>query len=307
MEFDIPHFPKMKLEEGKEISSKRIALGRKLFFDPILSRDSTISCSSCHLTHLAFTDGRRVAQGIEARQHRRNSPTLFNVAWQPYLFMDGGNPSLESQVIGPIEDHREMDNPFTEAMARVAASQEYQKEFQEAFTDDVNPYTLSLALATYERALVSFNSPFDQYEYSGDSSALSPGQIRGLKLFKSAQLNCSACHKLPLTTDFSFKNNGLELVYQDSGRARVTNNLEEHEGLFKVPTLRNITLTAPYMHNGSLQDLESVIDHYASGGKGHRLQSPLVAGFEISEQEKQDLISFLGALTDTSSYKDYMP
>lgn len=301
----IDHFPDMELEEGKELTPKRIALGRKLFFDPILSRDQTISCATCHLPHLAFSDGQTVAIGIEGRRHFRNSPSLFNVAWQPYLFMDGGNPSLESQVIGPIEEHREMDIPFTEAMARVAAKQEYQNLFQAAFKDDVNPYTLSLALATYERSLVSYNSPFDRFEYARDSTALNTQQQRGLELFKSARLNCNACHQLPLTTDFSFKNNGLKLNYEDEGRARVTNNMAEDEGRFKVATLRNIDLTAPYMHDGSLNSLEEVIDHYASGGSGHRLQSPLVKGFSISPNEKVDLIAFLKALTDTSSYKDY--
>lgn len=299
------HFPKLDLDTGQVPTAKRIALGKRLFFDPILSRDNSISCSSCHLPEKAFTDGRKVAKGIESRQHKRNSPTLFNVAWQPYLFMDGGNPSLESQVIGPIEDHREMDLPFTEAMAKVAARADYQAQFQEAFASDVNPYTLSRALAIYERALVSANSAFDRYEYGSESSALSAAQIRGLELFRSDQLKCAQCHQLPLSTNFKFENNGLKKVYQDSGRARVTNDLENDEGKFKVASLRNIELTAPYMHDGSLEDLDAVIEHYASGGEGHRLQSPLVAGFNISAQQKADLIAFLRALTDTVSYKEF--
>lgn len=302
---EIPHFPEMALEADQILSRSRIKLGKKLFFDPVLSRDYSISCSSCHLTDRAFTDGRAVSVGIDGRMHNRNSPTLFNVAWQPYLFMDGGNPSLESQVIGPIEEHREMDLPFTEAVARVAAINEYQKLFQAAFDDDVNPYTLSLALATYERALVSYNSPFDRFRYFGDSSALSASAQRGLSLFESAELNCAACHHLPLSTDFSFQNNGLKEVYLDPGRARVTNNIAEHEGQFKVATLRNIALTAPYMHDGSLPNLEAVIDHYASGGSDHRLKSSLIKGFNISESEKADLLAFLEALTDTNSYKHY--
>ncbi len=303
----INHFPEMPIGEGKELTEEAIAAGKALFFDPILSRNRDLSCSSCHLTHLAFSDGRAVAIGTEGRLHNRNSPTLFNVAWQPYLFMDGGNPTLESQVIGPIEEHREMDLPFSEAIARVAAVDYYQELFQRAFKEDVNPKTLALALATYERALVSYNSPFDRHEYAGDASALSPAQKRGLALFKSAELNCVACHVLPLTTDFSFQNNGLYEVYVDPGRARVTNNIPEHEGQFKVATLRNIALTGPYMHDGSLGSLEAVVDHYASGGSNHRLKSSLITGFSISAQEKVDLISFLEALTDTTSYKAYMP
>ncbi len=305
LELNIPHFPALNLKPDQLLTKSKVKLGKQLFFDPSLSRDYSISCASCHLPELAFTDGLAVSVGIEGRVHNRNSPTLFNVAWQPYLFMDGGNPTLESQVIGPIEEHREMDLPFTEAVSRIAAINEYQESFQNAFGDDVNPYTLSLALATYERALLSYDSPFDRFRYQGDSSALSESAQRGLALFESAELNCVACHKFPLTTDFSFQNNGLKDIYLDPGRARVTNNIPEHEGQFKVATLRNIALSAPYMHDGSLGDLGDVIDHYASGGSNHRLKSSLITGFEISASEKADLIAFLESLTDTSSYKLY--
>ena len=305
LDFAVPYFPKMELEEGKYLSRERVALGKKLFFDPVLSRNRDISCASCHLPELAFSDGLKTSVGTEGRLHNRNSPTLFNVAWQPYLFMDGGNPSLESQVIGPIEEHREMDLPFPEAMARVAAIEEYQTLFQKAFKDDVNPYTLSLALATYERSLVSYNSPFDRFYYQGDSSALSVSAQSGLQLFQSAKLSCSECHSFPFTTNFKFENNGLKESYTDLGRARVTNNRAEDEGKFKVASLRNVSLTAPYMHDGSLNTLSEVIDHYASGGSGHRLQSNMVQGFAISPTEKADLIAFLESLVDTTSYKSF--
>ena len=305
IEIAISHFPAASLEEGHYLSEERIALGKKLFFDPILSRNKDISCASCHLPHLAFSDGLATSVGTEGRRHNRNSPTLFNVLWQPYLFMDGGNPTLESQVVGPIEEHREMDLPFTEAIARVAAQPEYQRLFKWAFDDDVNPYTLSLALASYERSLLSFDSPFDRYYYQGDSSALNASERRGLALFKSAELKCADCHQFPLTTDFSFQNNGLKEVYLDPGRARVTNNMAEHEGQFKVATLRNVELSGPYMHDGSLESLDEVIEHYASGGSSHRLKSEKVQGFTISAEEKADLIAFLKSLTDTTSYKAY--
>lgn len=303
----ISHFPPMDLEPDKALTPARIALGKKLFFDPILSRNQDLSCASCHLPELAFSDGLKVSVGDEGRTHFRNSPSLFNVAWQPYLFMDGGNPTLESQVIGPIEEFREMNIPFPHAMARVAADSDYQAEFQAAFGDDVNPYTLTLALATFQRTLVSYDSPFDRFYYQGDSSALTTSAQRGLELFTSARLSCEDCHKFPLTTDFSFQNNGLYEEYpEDPGRARVTNNRPEHEGQFKVATLRNIALTAPYMHDGSISTLEEVIDHYASGGSSHRLKSEKITGFSLSSQEKQDLVAFLESLTDTSSYKQYV-
>jgi cytochrome c peroxidase len=306
-QISIPHFPEMILEEAKFLSPARVALGKDLFFDPILSRNKDISCASCHHTNKAFTDGLIVAVGTEGRMHTRNSPTLFNVAWQPYLFMDGGNPSLESQILGPIQDHREMDLPFPEAMARVAASSSYQKRFWSAFADSVNPFTLSLAIASYERTLISFNSPFDQFAYGGDSSALSPKAQRGLALFRSERLACASCHQLPLTTNFNFENNGLKQVYTDAGRAKVTNDLELNEGQFKVASLRNISLTAPYMHDGSLPSLEAVLEHYASGGSTHPLKSKSIRGFNMTGEEKESLLAFLDALTDTSSYKLYSP
>lgn len=305
VQITIPHFPAYSLEAGHELSAEKIAVGKKLFFDPIISRNRDISCASCHLPHLAFSDGLATSVGTEGRVHNRNSPTLFNVLWQPYLFMDGGNPTLESQVVGPIEEHREMDLPFTEAIARVAANETYQNLFKWAFNDDVNPFTFSLALASYERSLVSYNSAFDRFYYQGDSLALNASAQRGLALFKSAELKCADCHQLPLTTDFSFQNNGLKEVYLDPGRARVTNNLAEHEGQFKVATLRNITLTAPYMHDGSLASLEEVIEHYASGGSNHPLKSEKIKGFAISASEKADLLEFLKSLEDTSSYQQY--
>lgn len=301
----IPHFPVMPIDSAKHLTKGRAELGRDLFFDPILSRNLDISCASCHLTNLAFSDGLKTSIGTEGRLHDRNSPTLFNVAWQPYLFMDGGNPSLESQVIGPIEEHREMDLPFTEAIARVAADAKYPARFQEVFALPVSAYTLTLAIATYERTLVSYKSAFDQYYYYGDSSALNSAEKRGLELFTSSALNCVSCHQFPMTTDFSFQNNGLYADYSsDLGRARVTNNLMEHEGQFKVATLRNIALTAPYMHDGSLATLSEVIDHYASGGSQHPLKSDLIKGFSISAADKAALITFLESLTDTVSYKE---
>jgi len=304
LEVAIPHFPPMPIDSGKFITKGRAELGEDLFFDPLLSRNFDISCASCHLTNSAFTDGLKVSVGTEGRLHNRNSPTLFNVAWQPYLFMDGGNPSLESQVIGPIEEHREMDLAFTEAIARVAADAKYPARFQEVFNLPVSAYTLSLALASYERTLVSYRSAFDEYYYYGDSNALNSEEKKGLALFTSEALSCVSCHQFPLTTDFSFQNNGLHDDYtSDPGRARVTNNLAANEGQFKVATLRNIALTAPYMHDGSLANLEAVIAHYASGGSAHPLKSDLIRGFSISAPDKAALIAFLESLTDTVSYK----
>jgi cytochrome c peroxidase len=301
----IGHFPPMAVPANRPLTAKRIALGKKLFEDPLLSKNNTISCATCHLTPLAFTDGVPVSTGTEGRKTKRNSPTLFNLAWHPYFFMDGGNPTLESQLLGPIEEHSEMDLPFTEAMERVANHPEYPALFQAAFADGVNPFTLTTALSTYERSLVSYASAFDRFYYQGDSSALSPSAQRGLDLFVSAELQCQSCHTFPLTTNFSFENNGLKADYSnDPGRARVT-EVPQDVGKFKVPTLRNIELTAPYLHDGSLQTLEAVIDRYAQGGSQHHNQSEKVKGFSLTAQQKLDLVAFLQSLTDTSSFRKY--
>ena len=297
------YFPPVPLAEDDTLTLKKIELGKRLFFDPILSRHRDLSCGSCHLPNLAFTDGKIKSINVGGEPTLRNSPSLLNVGYHPYFFMDGGNPTLESQMIGPIENHLEMDLPFPEAMQRVADDSTYIFLFQEAYNAKVSPFTLTHAIAAYERTLVSHNSPFDKWYYQKQENAISEDAKAGYALFTSDKLKCSSCHSGVLFTDFEFRNNGLKDDYgNDQGRGRITLKPED-EGKFKTPSLRNVALTAPFMHDGSLATLKEVIDHYASGGENHQNRDSMITGFEISEKEKQQLIQFLESLTDTSSHR----
>lgn len=274
-----------------------IELGKQLFYDPILSRDSTISCATCHKQELAFTDGLPQAIGIRNRVGKRNSPTLANVKNRPFLLLDGVNPSLESQVGAPIQEHSEFDFNILLIFERVKRNKNYAKLTHQAFDSEVNEYTIKKSIAEFERTLISDDSPYDRY-LANDKKALSKAQIRGKNLFFNT-LYCSKCHSgIDLTND-RLTNNGLYENYEDAGRMRLTEKHEDN-GVFKVPTLRNIALTAPYMHNGSLATLEDVVAHYMTGGKNHARKGEEIVPFTLSEQEKSDLIQFFTSLTDST-------
>lgn len=293
------HFSTVKLAPDQELTPTRIALGKKLFFDPILSRDSTISCGSCHFPEKAFTDGVKLSRGIDGRTALRNSPTLANIAWSTTLFWDGGVPNLELQVLAPIENPDEMDHDIAVAIRDLSQNEEYVALFEEAYGRRPDVYSLTRAIAAFQRSLVSANTPFDRWVTGEDPNALSPSAERGRQLFFGEKAECFHCHTGIQFTDFSFQNNGLYAEYPDEGRYRIT-SFEFDKGKFKVPSLRNIAVTAPYMHDGSLATLEDVVRHYESGGKNHPNKSPLIRPFRLTEQERDDLIAFLHTLTDTA-------
>lgn len=289
-------FPPIPYPADNLPSSDRIALGKELFFDPILSVDSTISCSSCHLPELAFTDNRSVSLGVEGRQGFRNAPTLANVAYAPYMLMDGGNPNLELQIFVPVEDHNEMDFNMVLLTERLSANSYYNQRFVEVFGTAPSPYGITRALAAFERTILSGNSIYDQFQQG--QSGMSESALRGMELFFSDDLSCSGCHSGFNFTNWAFENNGLYATYYpDSGRARITRDPAD-AGKFKVPTLRNISVTGPYMHDGSLASLEEVIEHYNSGGQDHPNKSSLIQPLGLSIEQKNDLIRFLETLTD---------
>lgn len=294
-----PSFPPPQIPNDNQLTIARVALGKKLFFDPLLSRDSTIACGSCHFQAFAFTDNRPISIGIEDRVGFRNSATLTNIAYQDLLFKDGGVPSLALQVLAPLEDATEMDFNILDVAERLNAHPTYPDLFTKAYDRVPDPYTITRAIASFERTLISGNSPYDQYTHQSNLSALSQSAINGMFIFNSETTKCANCHSGFNFSDQQFYNNGLYEDYADLGRRRVT-LLEEDIGKFKVPTLRNIALTAPYMHDGSLENLEAVIVHYMEGGSNHPNKSPLLQGFELSPTEQQDLLHFLEALTDTS-------
>jgi len=301
---DVPSwFPELPVPEGNLLTSARIALGRRLFYDPLLSRDSSLSCASCHVQSLAFTDGRAVAVGVEGRIGQRNAPTLTNVAYVPELNADGGIPTLELQAQAPIFAHEEMDFTIAGFLARIADDATYTTQFQAAYGREPDAFGISRALACFQRTFISGASRFDQFEYQGMTDALSEAEQRGRELFFSNTTDCSHCHTPPLFTTFDYANIGLYQTYADSGRARIT-RLPQDNGKFRIPTLRNIALTAPYMHDGSIATLRGAVAHFNNGGVGHGNQSEYVRQLHLTPLQVDDLVAFLDALTDQGFVND---
>ena len=300
---DIPAgFPSMDVPDDNPLTQGRVALGKELFFDPILSKDQSISCGSCHQPEFSFTDQEALSFGVEKKLGERNAPQLANVAFKPFFFKDGGVPTLELQILGPFDNHLEFDLNIVEAIDRLMKSDYYTQRFHEVFRENPSVFGLTRAIAAYERTLISGNSRFDRYFYQNEN-VLTDSELRGYELFKSDELKCNSCHNGVFFTNFEFENIGLEIHYTDSGRARITLNPAD-AGKFEVPTLRNIAVTQPYMFDGRFETLNEVIDFFASGGLAHRNKSELIQPFSISAQEKADLIAFLETLTDESFLND---
>lgn len=290
-------FPDPYVPSDNAITESRIQLGKALFFDTILSRDSSVSCASCHKPQFAFTDRRPKGIGIRNQSVSRNTPTLTNVAYQDKFLLDGLNPSLEAQVNVPIHEKQEFDFSIILVAERMKKNRYYVRLSNLAYGCEPDPSVITKAIATYERTLISGNSLYDKFYYHQDTTALNPSQKRGKSLFFD-ELYCSKCHGGFNFTNGSLTNNGLYTNYPDSGRMRLFGH-EKDRAIFKVPTLRNIGLTYPYMHDGSLQTLEEVIDHYSRGGKSHPNKSEIIQPFNLTKNEKIDLIAFLYALTDS--------
>jgi cytochrome c peroxidase len=290
-------FPVPSIPSDNEFSEARFQLGKRLFYDPILSRDSTISCASCHNQQLGFTDGLAVSEGIEKRKGTRNASALFNLAYAPHYLREGGVPTLEMQILVPISEHAEMDFNILEVAKKLNRDSNLVKQSWLCYNRKPDPYVITRAIANFERTLLSGDSPYDKYTFQKDDKALTTSELRGENLFFSEKLACAKCHEGFNFTNYGFENNGLYENYKDAGRFRLTEN-ESDRALFKVPTLRNIAVTAPYMHDGSLKTLTEVIEHYNSGGKNHAHKNPLIKPLQLSNQEKQDLEFFLKSLTD---------
>jgi cytochrome c peroxidase len=295
---EIPEgFPSIEFPADNAYNYDRWVLGKKLFYDPALSRDSSISCASCHKQDLAFADSYAVSPGVNNLTGTRNAPSLANIAYHPYLMREGGVATIEMQVLVPIQEHTEMDFSLPGAAARLKKDASYVMLTKKAYGRNPDPYTITRALAVFERTLLSGNSPYDQYITGRNTNALKPSQLRGKELFFSHKTNCSSCHGGFNFTDYRFANNGLYAAYKDEGRMRLTGKTEDN-ALFKVPSLRNAGLTAPYMHDGSMATLKEVIGHYNSGGAPHPNKSNLIKPLGLSSQEISDLVAFLESLTD---------
>ena len=295
---DLNQYVSTPVPEDNPMDSAKVALGKALFFDTRLSLDNSISCASCHNPELAFTDGLKTSTGINGQKTQRNSPSLLNAGFLPTVMYDAHLKTLELQVIVPLQEASEMGNNMRTLTPILRAIPEYQTAAQSIYGRDFDAWVLTRSLAAFERSLVSLSAPYDHFT-KGDAAALSPKEQAGLKIF-SEKLYCTECHTPPYFTNYEPKNNGLYLDYgSDKGRFRI--NMDSSEmGCFKVPSLRNIELTAPYMHDGSFASLEEVIDHYAKGGAGHVLQDPRIKPFNLSSVERSALIAFLYSLTDLS-------
>lgn len=298
--------PPVPIPPENPATAEAIELGRKLFFDKRLSRDHTVACASCHNPSLDFTDGRRNSLGVGGKKGTRNAPTVLNAAYMARQFWDGRAASLEEQAAFPISNPIEMDQGHDIWVSNLDADPEYSAAFQKAFGPGrATIGKVENALASYERTLLSGNSPFDRYEFGGDKKALSPAAIRGLSVFLNPQKgNCAACHtisaKYALFTDGKFHNTGAgvdgEGDLTDVGRFLETKN-EADKGAFKTPTLRNVALSAPYMHDGSLKTLKDVVDFYAGRGNSNPGLDPQMKSIELSGRERADLVQFLASLT----------
>lgn len=313
-------FPEMNTRKSNPTTPEKVELGRLLYFDPLLSGDNTQSCATCHHPDLGFSDGRQVSMGVggkglgpsrtAGKELPRNAPSIWNAAWFHKLFWDGRANDLEDQARNPITAEDEMNQKPDDLVRELKAIPEYVSMFETAFgvsgESAVTFDNVTGAIAAFERTVVSRDSPFDRYA-AGDTTALTPEQRRGLTLFRSLKTRCFECHGFPTFANPDFKVIGVPPMpgkTPDPGRSEIDGG-EPYKFAFKVPTLRNVALTAPYMHNGRFQTLEEVIDFYSvGGGQGFGMKLPnlddKIRRFSISQEEKKDLVAFLHALTDDS-------
>ncbi len=325
-------FPIPAVPADNPMTREKIELGRRLFHEPRLSGDGSVSCATCHQPDRAYTDGRARARGIQGGIHPRSAMSLTNVAYNATLgWDDPGITRLEAQMLIPLYNTQPPEMGVTgrdtEILSRLKKDRRLRALFRRAFPQDPSPVTMRnvvYAIASFERTLISGNSPYDRWAFGADPDALDREQRAGARLFFSKRLHCFRCHagfnmSGPVRytgaegAEARFHNTAL---YNEGGKGAYpapNTGLHRHTGRsddmgkFRAPTLRNIVLTAPYMHDGSMATLEEVLDHYAAGGRarGHRPSSgpasnidPLMTGFRITPEEKRDLIAFLGALTD---------
>lgn len=285
---------------NKPLDPKKVALGKMLFFDPRLSGNGTMSCSTCHNPALGWSDGLPTGRGHEGMVLVRATPTIINVGFNKIFMWDGREESLESQATGPIVNPNEMHNTVQNMIKTLKSIPGYVKAFNDAFYGlGINVSRYRTAIAQFQRSVVVQNSPFDRW-IQGDVSAMTAQQVRGFELFRNpGKGNCMVCHRPPNFTDNGFHNIGLPSFGNknpDLGRHDEV-QVDMTRGAFKTPPLRNIARTAPYFHDGSAKTLGEVIDHYMTGGVVQTNLSPNMIKPNLTEQDKKDLIAFLEALT----------
>ena len=304
------YFPMPDLPPDNPLIEERVALGDQLFHETALSLDGTISCASCHQTAAALSDPRRFSIGIRAQSGDRNGMPLFNLAWKREFFWDGRSPSLRAQALVPIEDPREMGETLDHVVGKLKASKDYGAAFERAFgSSEITAEKVGLAIENFVLTITSYDSKFDRAQRGAEK--LSAEAQRGFELFMTEReprmgslgADCFHCHGGALFTDHQFRNNGLAITEADLGRYKVT-KASIDRGAFSTPSLRNVALTAPYMHDGRFATLEDVINHYSDGVKRTDTLDPNLAkhpdgGLHLSAEDKRALVAFLRSLTDS--------
>jgi cytochrome c peroxidase len=298
--------PPVPIPPDNPPTADSIALGRRLFYDTRLSKDDSLSCASCHRSQFRFTDERVRSLGVGGTLGRRHAPTLVNAAYSSLFFWDGRAVNLEDQVGTPIADALEMNQSHDASIAKLKGDPSYKAMFQRAFgSDQITMKRVENALAGFERTILSGNSAFDRYEYLGQKDALTPAQIRGLAVFRDPlRGNCVTCHAIgphyALFTDGQFHNTGEGVgdneELSDLGRFVVT-KLEADRGEFKTPTLRNVAVGGPYMHDGKLKTLKDVVEFYAGRGNSNPNLDKQMSSIKLSGQDRRDLVEFMQSLT----------
>ena len=317
-ELKIPsHFPAMIIPEDNPMTVEGVELGRKLFYEKKLSGDNTQACATCHAPSAGFADPEQFSTGIDGLQGDRNSMALINLGWNTSFFWDGREKTLEEQIIQPVINPIEMHEEWKNVVSKLSADVNYKNMFFKAFnTSEIDSLNAAKAIAQFLRTLISGSSKYDvMYKYENNFTlsaseqaiyqSVTPSEWAGYDLFKSLNgADCFHCHNGPLMQVQKFSNNGLDATFTDIGRGDVTGNTNDY-GKFKVPTLRNIAYTAPYMHDGRFATLDEVIDHYSHGIQMSSTIDPLIefasqGGVQLDAQEKDLLKQFLLTLTDES-------
>jgi len=288
-----PSLDDIEYPDDEAPSAREVELGKTLFFDPRLSLNEKQSCATCHNPDLGFGEGLETGIGTMGGGLGRNTPHIYNLAWNVSFFWDGRAGSLEEQALGPIQAAGEMNLPLEKLLPRLKGVKYYQDTFNAVYGDGITAQNVGRAIAAFERTLNAINTPFDKY-LAGDKTAMGPAAVRGLALFEG-KANCTKCHDGANLTDNSYHNIGIK--GDDKGRAGI-NGEASMTGAFKTPGLRNVVFTAPYMHDGSEASLESVVKFYNRGGDQKKGRSDIIKPLDLTKQDIYDLVAFLGALTD---------
>ncbi|MGC8861799.1 MAG: cytochrome-c peroxidase [Armatimonadota bacterium] len=292
--------PPVVVPVDNPMTDAKINLGKQLYFDGRLSSDGTISCASCHKPDAGWADKTPVSEGVGHQKGSRNSPSVINRAYIMPQFWDGRAIHLEKQAEGPVQNPIEMDLTEEQLERRLSLIPGYVEQFQQVFGSKPTIENVAKAIAAFERTIIVNDSPYDKY-LAGDSSAMSPAALRGMRIF-NGKGHCTACHSGPAFSDSRFHNLGVGYVdgkFKDVGRAAVTKNPAD-TGAFLTPQLRNVAETAPYLHDGSEPTLESVVEFYNRGGNANPYLDRAMLPLNLTDQEKRDLVEFLKALTGTS-------